>query len=93
MGQQSGRHEVIAEVGNERPAVRQRWVLTTRASCSRFRDRIVPLGERHSRRAVVEYVEHYHRERNQQGLDNRLIATTPVATAGRGCDAVLGWAG
>ena len=26
------------------------------------------------RRAIREYVEHYHTERNHQGLDNRLIS-------------------
>jgi len=31
------------------------------------------LGERHLRHAVKEYTEHYHVERNLQGLDNRLI--------------------
>ena len=36
------------------------------------------LGEHHFRRAVAEFVEHYHRERNNQGLDNRLIAGTPA---------------
>ena len=36
-------------------------------------DRIVPIGERHFRRAIREYVEHYHRELNHQGLDNRLL--------------------
>ena len=36
-------------------------------------DRLIPIGERHFRRAVTEYVEHYHEERNHQGLDNRLI--------------------
>ena len=41
-------------------------------------DRVIPIGERHFRRAVAEYVELYHRERNHQGLDNRLIAGTPV---------------
>ena len=40
--------------------------------------RIIPLGERHFRRAIAEFVEHYHRERNHQGLDNRLIAGTPA---------------
>jgi hypothetical protein len=34
---------------------------------------LIPIGERHCRRAVTEYVEHYHEERNHQGLDNRLI--------------------
>ena len=36
-------------------------------------DRIVPIGERHFRRAVTEFVAHYHQERNHQGLRNRLI--------------------
>jgi transposase InsO family protein len=36
-------------------------------------DRLVPLGERHFRPAVAEYVEHDHRERNHQGLANALI--------------------
>jgi hypothetical protein len=35
--------------------------------------RVVPLGDGHSRLPTREYVEHYHRERNHQGLDNRLL--------------------
>jgi hypothetical protein len=34
---------------------------------------VIPLGERHLRALVAEYVEHYHLERNHQGLDNMLI--------------------
>jgi len=34
---------------------------------------IIPLGEEHLRDAVKQYAEHYHVERNHQGLDNRLI--------------------
>lgn len=30
-------------------------------------------GEEHLRRVVVEYLEHYHRVRNHQGLDSRII--------------------
>ena len=30
-------------------------------------------GERSLRRAVTEYLVHYHAERNHQGLENRLI--------------------
>ena len=41
-------------------------------------DRLIPIGERHFRRAVAEYVEHYHGERNHQGLGNRLISGSPV---------------
>ena len=41
-------------------------------------------GERHVRRSVTEFVEHYHRERSHQGLDDRLIAGGPaIDTAGR----------
>jgi transposase InsO family protein len=36
-------------------------------------DRMVPLGARHFRRALKEFVDHYHRGRNHQGLENRLI--------------------
>lgn len=35
--------------------------------------KIVPIGERHLRRAIEEYAAHYHLERNHQGLGNRLI--------------------
>jgi hypothetical protein len=33
-------------------------------------DRLVIFGEDSLRRALSEYVEHYHEERNHQGLDN-----------------------
>ena len=36
-------------------------------------DRLIPIGERHFRRALAEFVAHYHHERNHQGLENRLI--------------------
>jgi putative transposase len=36
-------------------------------------DRLIPLGERHLRRALADFVAHYHRERNHQGLGNELI--------------------
>ena len=41
-------------------------------------DRLIPIGDQHVRRAVAEYVEHYHDERNHHGLDNRLISSPPV---------------
>jgi hypothetical protein len=34
---------------------------------------VIPLGERHFRRAVAEFVDHYHLDRNHQGLENELI--------------------
>jgi hypothetical protein len=53
-------------------------VLSIRSECL---DRIVPLGERHLRRAVSEFVAHYHHERNHQGLENRLIEGPPPANS------------
>src|SRR5262245_7591186 len=39
---------------------------------------LTPLGALHFRNAMAEYVEHYHRERNHQGLENRLISGQPA---------------
>ena len=39
--------------------------------------RVVPLGEGHVRLLVGEYVEHDHRERNHQGLENQLLQRPP----------------
>jgi transposase InsO family protein len=46
-------------------------------------NRVVPLGERHLRRMIAEYVEHYHGERNHQGLENELIVGAPPLERGR----------
>jgi putative transposase len=43
---------------------------------------IIPLGERHFRRAVHEFVAHYHLERNHQGLGNALIDRVAAHTVG-----------
>jgi transposase InsO family protein len=48
----------------------ERFVLSVKSECL---NHIVPLGVRHLRRAVAHFVEHYHLERNHQGLDNNLI--------------------
>ena len=51
-------------------AYAERFVLSIRSECL---DQIIPLGERHLRKAVREYTEHYHVERNHQGRGNELI--------------------
>jgi putative transposase len=51
-------------------ACAERFVLSVKSECLA---RIIPLGEGHLRKAVKEYTEHYHLERNHQGLDNELI--------------------
>ena len=53
-------------------AYAERFVLSIRSECL---DQIIPLGERHLRKAVREYTEHYHVERNHQGRGNELIET------------------
>jgi transposase InsO family protein len=57
----------------------ERFVRSIKEECL---DRIIPLGERHFRRAMRDFVEHYHLERNHQGLGNRLIAGAPARTTG-----------
>src|SRR5664279_742383 len=56
-------------------AYAERFVLSIRSECL---DRIVPLGEGHLRRAIGEYLAHYHGERNHQGLDNVLLKGAPA---------------
>jgi len=53
----------------------ERFVRSIKTECL---DRLIPLGERHFRRALAEFVHHYHHERNHQGLKNELIAGTPA---------------
>jgi transposase InsO family protein len=51
-------------------AYAERFVRSIKSECLA---QIIPLGERHLRSAVKEYTEHYHLERNHQGLENELI--------------------
>ncbi len=51
-------------------AYAERFVRSIKSECLA---QIIPLGERHLRAAVTEYTEHYHVERNHQGLNNELI--------------------
>jgi putative transposase len=48
----------------------ERFVRSIKEECL---SRIVPMGEWHLRRTLAEFVTHYHRERNHQGLGNELI--------------------
>ena len=38
------------------------------------------LGEEHLRRVVAEYLEYYHRERNHQVLDGRIIQCVELSS-------------
>ena len=48
-------------------AYAERFVRSIKEECL---NRVIPIGDRHLRRMIAEYVEHYHRERNHQGLAN-----------------------
>ena len=48
----------------------ERFVRLIKEECL---DRMIVVGQRALRRADTEFVAHYHRERNQRGLRNRLI--------------------
>ncbi len=51
-------------------AYAERFVHSIKESCL---DRLILFGESSLRTAVHEFLEHYHHERNHQGLGNRLI--------------------
>ena len=84
-----GFHEILGYAGVAHvrlPAKRlnlnayaERFVLSIKSECL---DRMVMLGERHLRRAVASYVEHYHVERCHQGIGNRLIDGVPELASG-----------
>jgi transposase InsO family protein len=59
-------------------AYAERFVRSIKDECL---DRMIFVGQGSLRRAVAEYMTHYHAERNHQGLDNRLI--TPKAIAAK----------
>jgi transposase InsO family protein len=51
-------------------AYAERFVRTIKESCL---ERMILFGERSLRKAIAEFVAHYHLERNHQGLGNSLI--------------------
>ena len=55
----------------------ERYVRTIKEACL---DRMIFVGERSLRRAITEFVTHYHSERNHQGRDNQLLFSDAAAT-------------
>ena len=71
-------------------AYAERFVRSIKDECL---DRMIFVGQASLRRAVREYIEHYHRERNHQGLANRLLYAPTLVPANSGpidCHARLG---
>ena len=60
-------------------AYAERFIRSIKTECL---DRVVPLGERHLRHLVREYVDHYRMERNHQGIGNELIERPPARRTG-----------
>jgi putative transposase len=48
----------------------ERWVRSVKEECL---SRLILFGESSLRRALQQYIVHYHGERNHQGKENRLL--------------------
>ena len=59
-------------------AYAERFVRSIKFECL---NRMIFIGEASLRRAVAEYMAHYHGERNHQGLNNGLIRRTRTVAA------------
>ena len=55
-------------------AYAERWVRSVKQECL---SKLILFGERPLRRALQQYVVHYHEERNHQGKQNRLLFPLP----------------
>jgi transposase InsO family protein len=62
-------------------AYAERFVRSIKDECL---NRMIFVGQVSLRRAIADYLTHYHRERNHQGLDNRLIEQNPNVAANDG---------
>jgi transposase InsO family protein len=78
LGEAGTRVVLIPERAPNANAYAERFVRSIKDECL---NQVIPLGERHFRRAITEFVEHYHLERNHQGLDDRLVARIPTTDA------------
>ena len=71
-------------------AYAERFVRSIKDECL---NRMIFIGQASLHRAVAEYTDHYHAERNHQRLENRLIHVPAPVTANHGtihCHARLG---
>ena len=63
-------------------AFAERWVRSVKEECL---SRLIFFGEHSLRRAVTEYIDHFHRERNHQGKGNKLLFPAPRGPVQRCC--------
>jgi hypothetical protein len=57
----------------------ERFVRSIKEECI---ESMIPMGERHVRRAVTGYVAHHHGDRNQ-GLQNRVVTAAAIGPVDR----------
>ena len=62
-------------------AYAERFVRSIKEECL---NRMIFIGQASLRRAVSEFMEHYHHERNHQGLENRLIGDHAIVVRDNG---------
>ena len=55
-------------------AYAERWVRSVKQECL---SKLILFGERSLRRALQQYMAHYHEEHNHQGKQNRLLFPLP----------------
>jgi transposase InsO family protein len=63
-------------------AYAERFVRSIKDDCL---NRMIFVGQASLRRAIAQYMTHYHAERNHQGLENRLIRPESSHAADKGC--------
>ena len=66
-------------------AFAERWVRSIKNECL---SKLILFGETSLRRALGEFLKHYHRERNHQGKDNLLLFPAPAPPPSRPTSAV-----
>jgi hypothetical protein len=55
-------------------AFAERWVRSVKRECL---SRLILIGEQSFRRALADYTEHYHAERNHQAKGNAILSPKP----------------
>jgi len=72
----------VAEIPYQAPnrnAHAERFVRSIKEECV---NKMIFFGESSLSRAIREFVAHYHRERNHQGIENELIEAADLADVG-----------
>ena len=70
LGNVEFQHRHAAQLNTYANSYAERWVRSVKEECL---SRLILFGESSLRRALQQYMEHYHGERNHQGKDNRIL--------------------